>query len=42
MDTMNSQIEENCRQIKMDVKMIVEEEFIRIKGNESLKYLIKG
>lgn len=40
-DDMNSKIEENYSQIKLDVKRIVEEEIERIKNDENLLHLLK-
>lgn len=40
-NTMNAQIEENYRQIKLDAQKIVEDELKRIKGDPNLQYLIK-
>ncbi len=40
-NTMETDIGDNYKQIKLDVKEIVEKELERIKNDESLKYLIK-
>lgn len=41
-NTMNTQIEENYRQIKFDVKLIVKVELERIKKDDNLKHLLKS
>ena len=40
-NTMEADIDDNYKQIKLDVKEIVERELERIKGDENLKHLIK-
>jgi hypothetical protein len=40
-DTMQSEIERNYNQIKLDVKEIVSDELKRIENDENLKHLLK-